>query len=540
MAIVTVTFNGIRVDDSTSKSDWEKFDSGGKNPTAEPQLAYQGGGAVNKKITSKSNLQGIACKKNSNVNMSQASNKLFFVKCIVSDSFDLNDDYGVSISIGTNKNRYYSYNVAGLDSNLSVYNSYIAQGGYLITAINPNIVNWRSDTKGSPDLTAVRYYGLRARFVNGDAKTENVVLDAIDVGTGLTLIGGDDDDVKASYYDFLRDDQNIKSNRWGVVTGSATTINAIGKLEIGNASGNAVGFKDESRIVIFKNGYHSADSFGVNVILNNAMTSIIDNALLISQGSINSGGDTDTRADYTVTGSIGFYNSSAQIRNFRKITYSSACAISNADIECQSLVQNSCAITNSIIRTNSLTSEACLLDSYFDFAVGQGGIYNCEFVQSGFGHAIEIANPLTIDMWDIKFNGYGENDTNSSAIKVSAESGTVTINVRGGNVPTYTSAGATVVIANPVVVSVKVLNSNGVAVSGARVYLTTVTDDVVISGLTNANGHIENAQFYFEYDTAVTGKVRKGSVVPFYKSAIISGIITESGLSIVVYLVSDA
>jgi len=65
---------------------------------------------------------------------------------------------------------------------------------------------------------------------------------------------------------------------------------------------------------------------------------------------------------------------------------------------------------------------------------------------TGAAHAIICDDPpgnYTLD--NCTFTSYGSSGTNSSAIRFTATSGTITVNVIGGSIPTYTSDGATIV-----------------------------------------------------------------------------------------------
>jgi hypothetical protein len=64
---------------------------------------------------------------------------------------------------------------------------------------------------------------------------------------------------------------------------------------------------------------------------------------------------------------------------------------------------------------------------------------------TGAAHAIICDDPpgsYTLDA--LSFTGYGANGSNSSAIRFTATSGVININVIGGSIPTYTSDGATI------------------------------------------------------------------------------------------------
>ena len=542
MTAFSVDFDGTRVNSSDSNTSWGNFGSSGGSPASESPIAYQNALAVNKKINS-SSLGGIDYDPGSGaLDMTAAANRLWFVKAIASDSFDLNLTYGMAIGVGSANNAYYLYNVAGSGSNLSVYNSYPVQGGYLITAIDPNIAAWRESTTGSPSLTAVDWFGVQCAFIVGAAKAENVALDAIDVGTGLSLTGGTGADPRANYKSFYEIDQDVLTNRWGAAIGKGDAVILRGMHNIGDGV-SGVGFDDTTSVVTFPDGYHSAGLFGVTVNLDIAGDDVNDGALLISEGTRNGVDANDTRADYIVTGATDNATLSHQLRNFRNVTYNANTVADGVNIECQLLTQDSAEIKNSIVKTNALTSVACLQDPTFGTT---SGLHDTQFIQSGAGHAIEIGAAGTYSLTGLTFTGYGAIASDSAAIDITATSGTVTINIGGGgNTPTYKTAGATVVIANTVTVRVIVQNESLVAIENARVLVEAaaggdlIAGDDILAGLTNASGVLEDAGFNYTNPQPITGRVRKASGSPYYKTAPITGTIQSSGFETTLIMTLD-
>ena len=215
MAVPSVAFNGTRVNASDTNTDWGHWGGSGGTPASEAPNAYQNALAVNKKVTSTASLIGIEYDPAANpIDMTAAANKLWFVKLYVATFGDVNATFGVSAGIGSANNAFYVYNVAGTGAKLSVYNTYPAQGGYILTSIDPNIAAWRDGSgTGSPSLTAVDWYGGQTQAVVGGAKSENFAIDAIDVGTGLTITAGDGVSDPGTFVDFVAYDQNITTNR---------------------------------------------------------------------------------------------------------------------------------------------------------------------------------------------------------------------------------------------------------------------------------------------------------------------------------------
>jgi hypothetical protein len=433
------------------------------------------------------------------------------------------------------------YNLAGTGANNDSYLTYPPQGGYIITAIDPTIDGWAEtvDSGGTFDQTSVSWYAVGAQFITGEAKSENVAMDAIDYGTGLTLSGGDGGDTDGTFIDYVTEDQDDKSNRWGVVTGAGDNVRARGLLTVGTAT--ATEFNDTDSIVSFLDGYHSEGKVGVYVSLSSASNVITMDSLLIGDGKIYAG-IADTRPDFTVGGNLGTFTCGATMRNFRNITFTAGNDIEDADIECQLLTQASANISASTIRTNSLVSVACLQDPVFGTTTD---LRDVEFIQAGAGHAIEIDTAGTYSLTDITFTGYGLSGADDAALDVTETTGTVTINVNGGNSPTYKSAGATVVVNNTVSVTVIVQDVNGNLIQDARVLMEADTGgDLavgtdIVTGLTNINGEAVNAGFNYTNPQPVKGWVRKSTTQPFYKQGIIAGTIQSTGLTTTILMISD-
>jgi hypothetical protein len=448
MAVASVVFNGTRLNDSDANTGWGNFIVGGGAPASEFPLAYQvtsgtTTGAVNKKITSSAARQGVDYNGSS---VDYATNDyLWFCKVYISDAFDLNTTWGVEVAMGSaDTSNSHRYNIAGSGANLSVYNQYPAQGGYLITAIDPTIDTWAetADQGGTFDQTAVTWYAVGAQFVNGTAKSENVAMDAIDYGTGLTITAGDGASDPGTFQDFVSADQDTKANRWGVVTGAGDIVRAHGILTIGTAS--VTEFDDSTSIILFPDGYHSRGKVGIAVGLSHASSVISIGCTMIGEGTRNGADANDTRPDFSVTGSSMNLSLSAQLRNFRDVTLNANTDADGADIECHLLTQASANIENCIIRCNALASVACLQDPTFGATTD---LNNTEFIQTGAGHAIEIDTAGDYTFTGLVFTGFSaSNNNDASMIDVTASSGTVNITIAGGGTSSisYRTAGATV------------------------------------------------------------------------------------------------
>ncbi|REK56945.1 MAG: hypothetical protein DWQ49_09565 [Bacteroidetes bacterium] len=79
-------------------------------------------------------------------------------------------------------------------------------------------------------------------------------------------------------------------------------------------------------------------------------------------------------------------------------------------------------------------------------------------------------------------------------------------------------------------------------VSGSPTTPATGTIDstfVVLNGLTNASGVVEDTGFNFTSNQPVTGRVRRGTSATYYKTSAISGTITNAGFNSTILLIQD-
>jgi hypothetical protein len=131
-------------------------------------------------------------------------------------------------------------------------------------------------------------------------------------------------------------------------------------------------------------------------------------------------------------------------------------------------------------------------------------ISNCSFTALGSSdYAIEIPVAGTYSLTGITYAGYGTN----KHLNVSATTGTVTVNISGGDIPSYTSAGATVSIVASATVAV-----NGLA-TGSRVKAYKISDGTILYNGLESGGSIS---FSTDYTGAVGIEARKASSAPYY------------------------
>jgi len=111
------------------------------------------------------------------------------------------------------------------------------------------------------------------------------------------------------------------------------------------------------------------------------------------------------------------------------------------------------------------------------------------FTSDGTGHAIYITATGTYDFTDFTYTGYGATSS-TDAVIYNNSGGAVTINVLGGDTPTYRNgAGASTNIINGKTVSVNAKDKDGVNIQNAQVYIQKTTKDEYTSTAGNTQGN---------------------------------------------------
>lgn len=434
MAIV-VTFDGTRINDASDQAIWTDW---GATATDEPDFFYNGTQCISCMV--KTAEVGQAYEHSSTIDFSTTPKVVLFK--IIQTNYGAIDDAtnGLQLYIGTSTTVHYRYEVFKSTT-------YPPLGGWQMIPIDPNVTGYVTQNVGSlGSLTAIDFFGMKSEC-NATAKAPNLgsaAIDYFDSGTGLTLVGTDT--TPGSFQDFIDADEGggLTEDRVGIVTTKSGVLYIVGVLTIGSSS--ETDFTDANQELVFPDGRFNTGFCGIDVVLGNASSTIvIDSCVFRGRGEYGHDGSTaDTRPDFEFSGTSGSATvDGCSFLNHRNVTFTSAASMNGGRIECRLLTQNSADISNVTIVTDSLTSVAALQDPTFGTTTD---LHDIIFIQGGVGHAIELDTATTYNFLNLSFIGYGADDTASAALDVTAGSGTVTINVTGGTLPTYISAGATVVI----------------------------------------------------------------------------------------------
>ena len=244
---ITVDDSNNRVEDMEGVGPTVSNIGSGGGGSIDNTFFIQGSQAVSRKVTNTS-ARGMWISGFTAINMSAAGdNRVWLFKGTLLDYVDVNSN-GFNAFIASN---------SATSPSLSDSNEYLLHdngtqgqgefqypilGGWIFQAIDPNVSEWIDVINGTPDLTAIDFFGISAGLTTGVAKSTNIYIDSIDLGDGLYLVGTTPD---GTYQDFVDYDLNSKTTgRFGHIRLNGSNIDTgivvLGKLVIGrNAAGTS-------------------------------------------------------------------------------------------------------------------------------------------------------------------------------------------------------------------------------------------------------------------------------------------------------------
>lgn len=350
------------------------------------------------------------------------------------------------------------------DEHIIPLTEYPSLGGWLRVWVD---ISRTPDATGGAALNeaAVQHFGPVISLPTVGGNAPNLVLDALDhTTTGLLLTG-----TAGVFQDFLDADEGNTTNKYGVVNSIFEIIYCRARLMLGSAS--SLVFTDSGFTLVFPQQNTVADTFmGLSIDLQNVSTDIE-----LLNGAISSPGV--KKGDFIVTGTTGSLLASGMaFSGLRAIALTTGCTVTGSSFSsCGQIDADGPTFTsNNVSGYTGATDTSALV---WDVATDPNSkLDGCSFTKgAGTTHAIEfgLTSPTTMTLTDVNFSGYNaSNGQNDSAIHIKRTTGTVTINISGGNSPSYKTDGATVVIvAGAVDVVVTVVDSTATAIENARVFI---------------------------------------------------------------------
>jgi hypothetical protein len=258
---LTISISGTgELTNAESTTNWGVSGSGGITAQQETDLVLQGTYAVSCKSSGAKNAwlywDEYTASGSTPLNFQSGGGQyqeLMFIwfNCTTIGALDTKANAGLAIQMGTDASNYRTWILGGNDD---FGNNYT--GGWQCVVIDPTKAGSVSDT-GTYATNDVRWVGIYIKTL-GTSKSENLIIDTIAVGSGLTITGTD-----VTGWQEVSDYCNDYTNRaWGMFQERDGIFYAYGGLGIGGSAQteNTV-FSDESAVIKFGD-YEYWDSGG--------------------------------------------------------------------------------------------------------------------------------------------------------------------------------------------------------------------------------------------------------------------------------------
>lgn len=397
---------------------------GGQGSTAETDFYIQGSQSFSRKVSGTTAIVGFGV---TGTGPSVAGQHVYvWVNNQTPGLVNATTSGGVRVAIGSSGNAYDMFYVNGNEDLIGGWKCYP--------------VDWQSTpdaSAGNPNNTNVVGALLST---TGTVNRNNLGIDAIRYGTGIDATGGGSPDPDLTFSAISAQDSSI-NNQWGILQPTPSGVALQGALRIGADDGTtATTFSDTDAVLTKVNNNPS----GVNTNTSASFSGIT------LQGSLTNATFTGCLFLSLDAHDTGYIDASAAT-NAATAAFNACTFLDWGTFEGRSTVTlDGCAFKNSgVVTTNGSTidNSSFINCAPVDVGTALGDVSNTSFISGGTGHAITTSvNSGTVSFIGNSFTGYSGTGANA-AINFTATTGSVTVNVSGGAIPTYQTAGVAVTFA---------------------------------------------------------------------------------------------
>ncbi len=275
MAAVVVTDSNNRVEDMETSPTITNIGAG-QAGGVETVTFIQGAQSISRKVVNTA-YRGTGVSFTA-VDMTAGDDLVVLIKALLTDELDVNS-LGFEARIGSSTTNYNAY--IFVDDGTLPDRPVPPRSGWKLEAVDPSVTAWVDRQPASaPTVTAITDVQVACGLANGNAKSENIFLDSVDIGPGLFLVGGDSTDPDGVWVDFVDDDEGtLTAGRFGYVFTNASGIEIRGRIVRGrNASGTvtATVFTDTLQNLTWVTSRVAAGWNGLEDDLGNASTIITE------------------------------------------------------------------------------------------------------------------------------------------------------------------------------------------------------------------------------------------------------------------------
>lgn len=342
---------------------------------------------------------------------------------------------GFQIILGDGTNRAY-WNVAGSDTYL---------GGFKKWAISIDLATrFTTDDDGTVQIGNITEFGMVTDVGGATTRFANFVVDAYDIGSGLTFTGSTVSDTL-----FLEAFNAQDTNKIGILQNSNGIIFSQGNIEFDGATQTSIG-----ETMVFTDTVLDS-AFDYSLLFSG--THVLENTSITTSGGVTYSFDSSTATSFSMSGGA--------LEGISTLDFGTANVVSNVVISNGTTVNiandpTGCSFVNNgvvaLASTGTLTGctiTPAAASTVASTATDLTQYDNCTFVGDGTGHAIEVSSLGDGDIdWNSTASGYAGTDgsTGNETIFVNVGSGSLTIRVQAGaSTPTIRTAGASVTVASP-------------------------------------------------------------------------------------------
>ena len=403
------------------------------------------------------------------------------------NSLDTYANGGQRMFIGNSSSAFYQFYVGGSDRSPNPY------GGWNNVAVNPDYAAGRDATTGSPTGTW-QVFGIGTYLpTTAPSKGAPLALDAMRYGRcEFRVTNGDGTSGYATFAGMAQtndyNDATNGYNRWGLFQAIAGGYKWKGLMSLGY-SGTAVDFRDSD--VSFVVDDTPKVTSGFNAIEINVSTSRVDwtNVIITALG-------TQSPGSFEVVDNADVNFDTCQFTDMGAFTFlSNSSCVDSVFTGCGQIDAGGAVLTGCTVQGYEGTSDTAAL--VWNVATDPDGyLDDMTFVKgTASTHAIEFgtSSPTSMTLDGCVFSGYNASDGQTdSALYFARTSGTVTVSILNGSIPSYKSAGATITISSSVPITITVVDEDDVPIQNAQTALYVGSTEVVNTD-TNASGIVSTS-----------------------------------------------
>ena len=456
---ITTDLTNIATAEPGTLGSWAALGGGQAGLAEETDYFVQGSTCISKQV--KQETKGMHADFGSSISFGTGDHVFTWLNSTTPGAADLRANGGLRITMGDSANARKEFYVNGRD--------FYRYGGWICYPVDPGAT--ADNTLSNPGTTPRYFGGILSNSVT--VKGINFGVDVIRYGTGIDATGGGTPDPDITFAD-ISAENDLQANAWGIFQGTDTGGLLQGRLRIGaDDTTTATTFGDVDAVVTKPNNNPSgvntktATDFSGLVIAGSQTVANFTGCLFLSldttdKGFFDSGNATNASSVYLTSCTFIDWGPTTTQTG----TTIDGCAWKNSD---------SLTLGGGTVSNTTFTDCGEVIGSL-------GDIQNCTFTANGATtYAIETSDTGSVSLTGNTFTGYGSSGTATAAIHFTATSGSVSVAVSGGAVPTFTSDGVAVTMTLSTTLTLTGLQNN----TEVRVYDQGTTTE--IAGIENTS-----------------------------------------------------